>query len=93
MVARMRSCAGPVDDGRAVPAGGLPSEDGDSVRRAGCGADRNGGPNHHHRQEDDIAYNLTYKQTGADNDWRWQEQWLPHDTWYLLAVSSHGASK
>jgi hypothetical protein len=45
------------------------------------------------RDEDDIAYNLTYKQTGADNDWRWQEQWLPHDTWYLLAVASHGASK
>jgi Glycosyl hydrolase family 9/Cellulase N-terminal ig-like domain len=40
------------------------------------------------RDEDDIDFNLTYKQTGADNDWRWQEQWLPHDAWYLLAVSS-----
>ena len=40
------------------------------------------------RDEDSIDYNLTYKQTGADNDWRWQEQWLPHDAWYLLAVSS-----
>jgi hypothetical protein len=40
------------------------------------------------RDENDIDYNLTYKQTGADNDWRWQEQWLPHDAWYLLAVSS-----
>src|SRR6201998_2671 len=29
------------------------------------------------RDEDDIDYNLTYKQTGADNDWRWQEQGLP----------------
>ncbi|MBV8053534.1 MAG: glycoside hydrolase family 9 protein [Acidobacteriaceae bacterium] len=38
--------------------------------------------------EDDIDFNLTYKQTGADNDWRWQEQWLPHAAWYLLAVSS-----
>lgn len=38
--------------------------------------------------EQDIDYNLTYKQTGADNDWRWQEQWLPHDAWYLLAVST-----
>jgi hypothetical protein len=37
--------------------------------------------------EDDIDFNLTYKQTGADNDWRWQEQWLPHASWYLLAVS------
>jgi Glycosyl hydrolase family 9/Cellulase N-terminal ig-like domain len=37
--------------------------------------------------EDDIDFNLTYKQTRADNDWRWQEQWLPHAAWYLLAVS------
>jgi Glycosyl hydrolase family 9/Cellulase N-terminal ig-like domain len=40
------------------------------------------------RDEDDIDFDLTYKQTGADNDWRWQEQWLPHAAWYLLAVSS-----
>jgi len=44
------------------------------------------------RDEDSIDYNLTYKQTGADNDWRWQEQWLPHDAWYLLAVSSQRES-
>ncbi len=43
--------------------------------------------------EEDIDYNLTYKQTGADNDWRWQEQWLPHASWYLLAVSSRGETK
>lgn len=41
------------------------------------------------RDEDDIDYNLTYKQTGADNDWRWQEQWLPHTSWYMLAVAAH----
>lgn len=41
------------------------------------------------KDEDDIDFNLTYKQTGADNDWRWQEQWLPHDAWYLLAVAAH----
>jgi hypothetical protein len=40
------------------------------------------------RDEEDIDYNLTYRQTGADNDWRWQEQWLPHASWYLLAVSA-----
>lgn len=40
------------------------------------------------KDEDDIDFNLTYKQTGADNDWRWQEQWLPHSAWYALAVSS-----
>jgi hypothetical protein len=45
------------------------------------------------RDEDDIDFNLTYKQTGADNDWRWQEQWLPHDAWYLLAVSSQRQQK
>ncbi len=41
------------------------------------------------KDEDGIDYNLTYKQTGADNDWRWQEQWLPHGAWYILAVSAH----
>jgi hypothetical protein len=40
------------------------------------------------KNEDDIDYNLTWHQTGADNDWRWQEQWLPHDAWYLLAASA-----
>lgn len=38
--------------------------------------------------EQDIDFNLTYKQTGADNDWRWQEQWLPHAAWYILAASA-----
>ncbi len=37
--------------------------------------------------ENDIDYLLTYHQTGADNDWRWGEQWLPHAAWYLLAAS------
>jgi hypothetical protein len=41
------------------------------------------------RDEEGIDFSLTYKQTGADNDWRWQEQWLPHAAWYLLAVSAH----
>jgi hypothetical protein len=34
-----------------------------------------------------IAFNLGYAQTGKDDDWRWTEQWLPHDAWYLLAIS------
>ncbi len=42
------------------------------------------------RDENDIDYMLTYRQTGADNDWRWGEQWLPHAAWYLLAVASGG---
>jgi hypothetical protein len=37
--------------------------------------------------EDGIDFNLTVAQTGADNDWRWGEQWLPHASWYLLAVA------
>ncbi len=44
------------------------------------------------KDEEDIDYNLTYHQTGADNDWRWQEQWLPHGAWYILAVSAHAES-
>ncbi|MGB7847046.1 MAG: glycoside hydrolase family 9 protein, partial [Candidatus Acidiferrum sp.] len=44
------------------------------------------------RDEQDIDFNLTYKQTGADNDWRWQEQWLPHGAWYILAVSARDES-
>jgi hypothetical protein len=39
--------------------------------------------------EDDIDFNLPYSKTGKDADWRWAEQWLPHTTWYLLAVSLH----
>jgi Glycosyl hydrolase family 9/Cellulase N-terminal ig-like domain len=42
------------------------------------------------RDESDIDYLLTYHQTGADNDWRWGEQWLPHAAWYLLAASTGG---
>jgi GH18 family chitinase len=35
-----------------------------------------------------IDFNLPHTATGADNDWRWGEQWLPHATWYLLAVAA-----
>jgi hypothetical protein len=42
------------------------------------------------RDENDIDYLLTYRQTGADNDWRWGEQWLPHAAWYLLAATTGG---
>lgn len=37
--------------------------------------------------EDGIAYNQGFAVTGKDEDWRWTEQWLPHASWYLLAVS------
>jgi peroxiredoxin len=38
--------------------------------------------------ENDIEFNLSYAKTGKDYDWRWAEQWLPHDAWYLLAVAA-----
>jgi hypothetical protein len=25
---------------------------------------------------------------GGWENWRWVEQWLPHTTWYLLAISA-----
>jgi hypothetical protein len=37
--------------------------------------------------EDGIAFNEGYARTGLDEDWRWTEEWLPHDAWYLYAVS------
>lgn len=38
--------------------------------------------------EEGIDFNLSYAQTGKDDDWRWAEQWLPHGSWFLLAVSA-----
>jgi|GEM_PF-28070 thiol-disulfide isomerase/thioredoxin len=38
--------------------------------------------------ESDIDFNLSYAKTKKDYDWRWAEQWLPHDAWYLLAVAA-----
>jgi GH18 family chitinase len=35
-----------------------------------------------------IDFNLPIAETGADHDWRWGEQWLPHTSWYLLAVAA-----
>ena len=43
------------------------------------------------KDENDIDYLLPYRQTGADNDWRWGEQWLPHASWYLLAATTGGS--
>lgn len=34
-----------------------------------------------------IAFNLGYATTHVDDDWRWTEQWVPHDAWFLYAVS------
>jgi hypothetical protein len=40
------------------------------------------------KNENDIDFNVPYSETGKDNDWRWVEQWLPHDSWFLMAVSA-----
>ena len=45
------------------------------------------------KDEDDIDFDLKYTETGADNDWRWQEEWLPHTSWFLMAVSAQGEGK
>lgn len=37
--------------------------------------------------EDGIAFDEGYAVTGKDSDWRWAEQWLPHDAWYMYAIS------
>jgi hypothetical protein len=38
--------------------------------------------------EHDIDFNVPYSVTGKDYDWRWAEQWLPHSSWFLMAVSA-----
>jgi len=38
--------------------------------------------------EHDIDLNLSYAVTGKDYDWRWAEQWLPHASWFMLAVAA-----
>ena len=45
------------------------------------------------KDENDIDYLLPFRETGADNDWRWGEQWLPHSAWYLLAIASGGETQ
>jgi hypothetical protein len=34
-----------------------------------------------------LAWDPGTAVTGPETDWRWLEQWLPHSTWYLYAVS------
>ena len=43
--------------------------------------------------EDGIAYNQGFAVTGADEDWRWTEEWLPHAAWYLFAVALPHATR
>lgn len=40
-----------------------------------------------YKSDEGIDFNLPYSQTHEDIDWRWGEQWLPHSSWYMLAVA------
>ncbi len=37
--------------------------------------------------ESGIDYMIPFSKTHKDDDWRWSEQWLPHASWFLFAVS------
>ena len=37
--------------------------------------------------EQDIAFNPAPHHQDILQNWRWGEQWIPHATWYLLAVT------
>ncbi len=41
---------------------------------------------------DGIDYDLPISVTRGDHSWRWNEQWLPHDAWYMLAVAARPAT-
>jgi hypothetical protein len=35
------------------------------------------------KDKNNVDHLPPYHVAGADNDWRWGEQWLPHASWYL----------
>ncbi len=35
----------------------------------------------------DIAFNPQPQADDMEQNWRWAEQWIPHATWYLLAIA------
>ncbi|WP_226421102.1 glycoside hydrolase family 9 protein [Vibrio sp. E14] len=38
--------------------------------------------------EEDIAFNPPAQKDDMLQNWRWGEQWIPHGSWYLLAIMS-----
>lgn len=44
-----------------------------------------------YKDEHNIDLNVPYEVTGQDSDWRWAEQWIPHASWYILAVAASQA--
>ncbi len=47
----------------------------------------NGMTSAYHKNSGGIDFEIPYSVTGQDDDWRWEEQWLPHAAWYMLAIS------
>jgi hypothetical protein len=47
----------------------------------------NGITSAYHQNSAGIDFEIPYSVTGHDDDWRWEEQWLPHAAWYMLAIS------
>lgn len=44
--------------------------------------------------DDETAPEFMHYADGADwQNWRWVEQWLPHDSWYLLGISAVAYSR
>lgn len=42
-------------------------------------------------EDDGIAFDPGYAETGEDEGWRWTEQWLPHAARYPYAIGlPHG---
>lgn len=41
-----------------------------------------------HKDGEGIELNVPYAESHEDIDWRWSEQWLPHASWYMLAVAA-----
>jgi len=36
----------------------------------------------------DQGRGIDWAEGPDENNWRWLEQWLPHSTWFLLAVAA-----
>ncbi len=36
----------------------------------------------------DEGRGITWAEGPDENDWRWVEQWIPHSTWFLLAITA-----
>lgn len=56
------------------------------IYRLQCPAGIVNGVTSHSNDEEGIEFYDTLGQ-GADDNWRWGEQWIPHSSWYLYALA------